>query len=89
MSTIGQVSDFPYIKTIETWNKNLIRKFPYSLDNGPSGGKFFPDMIFRVIYKKNRMKISRIYVNMDSIYAHSIYYDGIGDYETNIWGKAY
>ena len=89
MSTIGKVAEFPYIKAIETWNKNIIRKFPYALDNGPSDGKFFPDMIFRVIYKKNRMNISKIYINMDSIYAHSKYYNLLGAYEISIWGFAH
>ena len=89
MSTIGKVADFPYIKAIETWNKNIIRKFPYDFDFGPSRGKFFPDMIFRVIYNKNRMKISKIYINMDSIYARSEYYILLGSYETCIGGFAY
>ena len=83
MTSLGQASQFPYIETVETWDKNKICRFKYDLDYGPSYGKFFPDMIFRVVYRNHKMNISSIYVNMDSIYAHSRYFNALGDYETH------
>ena len=68
MTRLEQVSFFPYLKAIKTWDRNIISKFPYFIDDGPSMGKFFPGMIFRIIYKNGDMQFSKIYVNMDSVY---------------------
>ena len=80
MTSIRQVPSFSYIKAIETWDKNVILKFPYEIDNGPCNGKFFPGMIFRIIYKNGDMQFSKIYVNMDSVYVREANIM-LGDYE--------
>ena len=86
MTSFFLASNFPYLKVIETWDKNLIRKFPYNIDNGPCMGKFFPDMIFRIIYKKGAICFSKIYINMDSIYVREANIL-LGDYEygRSVW----
>ena len=86
MNTAERVSKYPYIKVIEKWDVKAIKNYEYDLDNGPSHGKFFPDMLFRVVYNKNRMSINRIYVNMDSIYLDRGYFELLGIYEIHRWG---